>query len=97
MLVLFMPFWPVVGLIWCFNGGGLPALLTLGESLVAWGIIFYLRAEVAHNMHIPRWYAFTASLGAAVFGAMMFTSTWKSLSGKGITWKGRTYDPKKVR
>jgi hypothetical protein len=29
--------------------------------------------------------------------AMMFASTWKVLSGKGVTWKGRTYDPKVVR
>lgn len=97
MLAGIMPFWPFLGLIWYFNGGGLPALLILGEALLVWGIIFYLRAEVAHDVRIPRWYAFTTPLGVAIFAAMMFTSAWKSLSGKGITWKGRTYDPKKVR
>lgn len=97
MLTVFMPFWPLLCLAWYFTGGGVLALLALGESLLAWGIIFYLRAQVAHAMQISRWYALTTPLGTAVFAAMMFTSTWRSLSGKGITWKDRTYDPKKVR
>jgi hypothetical protein len=64
---------------------------------LVWGIIFYLRAEVAHAIRIPRWYGFTVPLGAAIFAAMMFTSTWKNLTGRGIRWKGRIYDPKTVR
>ena len=46
------------------------------------------------GMGISPWYAFTLPLGAAVFAAMMFTSTWKVLSGKGVTWKGRMYGAK---
>jgi hypothetical protein len=45
-------------------------------------------------MGISLWYALTLPFGAAVFAAMMFTSTWKILSGKGVTWKGRMYAPK---
>ncbi len=97
MLTIFMPFWPLLGLVWALNGGGVPALLIFAEAVLVWGIIFYLRAEVAHAMRIPRWYGFTIPLGAAILAAMMFTSTWKNLTGKGIRWKGRTYDPKKVR
>lgn len=97
MLTFFMPLWPVLGLVWLIFGGGTDALLVLAQSALFWGIVFYLRARVAQNMEISGWYALTAPLGAAVFGAMMFTSTWKSLSGRGITWKGRTYDPKVVR
>lgn len=97
MLTLFLPFWPVLGLIWLLSGGGVLALLAIIESALVWGIIFYLRARVAQAMKISGWYGFTIPLGAAVFAGMMFTSTWKSLTGRGITWKGRTYDPKKVR
>jgi len=53
-----------------------------------------VRARVAEAMDISAWYAFTTPLGAAVFAAMMLTSTWKVLSGKGVTWKGRMYTPK---
>jgi hypothetical protein len=42
-------------------------------------------------MRIPSWYALTVPLGAAIFAAMMFASTWKILSGSGVTWKGRRY------
>ena len=42
-------------------------------------------------MKIPVWYAWTIPLGAGIFAAMMFASTWKVLSGRGVTWKGRTY------
>ena len=29
----------------------------------------------------------------AVFAAMMLASTWKVISGRGVTWKGRVYSP----
>jgi hypothetical protein len=45
-------------------------------------------------MGLAPWYALTLPLGAALFAAMMFSSTWKILSGKGVTWKGRMYAPK---
>ena len=51
----------------------------------------------ARKMGISAWYALSTPLGAGVFAAMMFTSTWKALSGQGIRWKGRGYDPKTVR
>lgn len=97
MLTSLMPLWPLFGLVWLFFGGGWEAFLILAEAALVWGIIFYLRARVARSMKISGWYGFTASLGAAIFTGMMIDSTWKVLSGKGVTWKGRTYDPKKVR
>jgi hypothetical protein len=45
-------------------------------------------------MKISPWYAFTLPLGAALFAALMFQSTWRVLSGKGVIWKGRRYKPK---
>jgi hypothetical protein len=42
-------------------------------------------------MEIFPGYALTTPLGAAVFAAMMITSAFRVLSGKGVSWKGRTY------
>jgi hypothetical protein len=36
-------------------------------------------------------YALTLPLGALVFTAMMFSSAWKVISGRGVSWKGRRY------
>jgi chlorobactene glucosyltransferase len=90
---LVLPLWPMLGLIWVFHGGGWMAIAIIFEALVLWGVLIYFRAVVAHNMNIPRWYALTTPLGSAVFAAMMFTSTWKVISGQGITWRGRKYKP----
>lgn len=94
---LFMPAWPLLGLFWYFNGGGWMALSVIIEALVVWAALLYFRMRVNAQMGIPRWYAFTTPLGAGVFAAMMFTSTFNVLFGQGVTWKGRTYDPKTVR
>jgi len=91
---LFLPAWPLLGLFWLLHGGGWMAVVLIVESLVLWGELIYARAEVAHKMNIPRWYALTTPLGAAVFAAMMLTSAWKVLSGQGVTWRGRTYTPR---
>ncbi|GAB4494239.1 MAG: glycosyltransferase family 2 protein [Anaerolineales bacterium] len=97
MAALFMPVWPLLGLLWYFNGGGWMALGVVLEAFVVWAVLLYFRLRVNAQMGIPRWYAFTTPLGAGVFAAMMFTSAWKVLSGQGVTWKGRSYDPKMVR
>jgi chlorobactene glucosyltransferase len=97
MAALFMPIWPLLGFLWYTTGGGWMALLVIVEALVVWGTLLYFRAKASHAMGISRWYALTTPLGAGVFAAMMFTSAWKVLSGQGVTWKGRKYDPKTVR
>ena len=91
---LFLPVWPLLGLLWYLKGGGWMAATVITKSLILWAFLIYVRANVAKAMDIPPWYAFTTPLGAAVFAAMMLTSTWKVLSGKGVTWKGRMYTPK---
>ena len=97
MAAVALPLWPLLGLVWLLNGGGGMALAIIGQAMLTWGIILYYRARVAHQMGISRWYALTTPLGAGVFAAMMGTSAWKVLSGKGVTWKGRLYDPKVIR
>ena len=86
-----LPLWPLLGLFWYLQSGGWLALMVIAKSLLLWMVIIYARAQVSIGMEISPWYALTLPLGAAVFAAMMFNSTWRVLSGRGVTWKGRTY------
>ena len=88
---LILPIWPVLGLFWYLQGGGWLALTVIAKSLLLWAMVIHARARVAIGMGLSPWYALTLPLGAAIFAAMMVTSTWKVLSGKGVTWKGRLY------
>jgi len=88
---LFLPAWPIIGLIWYLHGGGWMAMAIMLEALLVWAYMLYARSIAAQHMGISPWYSLTTPLGAAIFGAMMFTSTWKVLSRQGVTWKGRTY------
>ena len=88
---LILPLWPGLGLFWFLQGGGLLALAVIAESCALWMFIIYARVRVSIGMGISPWYALTLPLGAAIFAAMMFTSAWRVLSGRGVTWKGRTY------
>jgi hypothetical protein len=67
------------------------AITIITESILLWAYVIYVRVMVARKMEIPSWYALTTPLGTAVFGAMMFTSAWKVISRRGVTWKGRVY------
>jgi chlorobactene glucosyltransferase len=91
---LFLPLWPVLGLAWYLRGGGgWMAITVIFNALALWAVLLYARAAVARGMGIPGWYALTTPLGAAVFAGMMLASAWKVLSGRGVTWRGRKYNP----
>jgi len=90
---LILPLWPLLGLLWLLRGGGWQAVVVVLESFVLWATVISVRARVASGMGISPGYGFTLPLGAAVFAAMMLSSTWRVLSGKGVTWKGRLYYP----
>jgi chlorobactene glucosyltransferase len=92
---LVLPLWPLLGLYWFLHSGEWMAIGVILEAVILWSVLIYTRGVVAHNMNISRWYALTTPLGAAIFAAMMFTSTWKVISGQGVTWRGRKYKPKK--
>jgi len=87
----FLPIWPLTGILWVLQGGGWMAALVIIKAMLLWGILFHERAKIARKLEISPWYAFTIPLGAAVFAAMMLASTWKVISGRGVTWKGRVY------
>ena len=88
---LILPIWPLLGVFWFLQGGGWLALTVIAKSLILWTIVIYARSRVSIGMGISPGYAFTLPLGAAVFAAMMLASTWRVLSGRGVTWKGRVY------
>jgi chlorobactene glucosyltransferase len=88
---LALPFWLAAGLVWFLAGGGLPAGIVLLQASLAWAFLLSLRALAARAFNISLLYAFTLPLGALIFTGMMFASAYKVLSGKGVTWKGRTY------
>jgi chlorobactene glucosyltransferase len=91
MAAFILPVWPLLGVLWYLRGGGWLALTVVIQALILWAVIIYARARVARGMKISPSYACTLPLGAAVFAALMLTSTWRVLSGKGVDWKGRRY------
>ncbi len=90
---LFLPVWPLLGLLWYLRGGGWLALAVIAMALLVWASLLYARAAVAHGMGISRGYAFTLPLGAGIFATIMIVSAWKVVSGRGVTWRGRRYNP----
>ena len=91
---LFLPVWPVLGILWLLKGGGWMAAIIILESLIFWTYLVIVRASVARAMEISQGYALTIPLGAAIFAAMMITSALRVLTGRGVSWKGRRYAPK---
>ena len=91
MAAFFLPIWPLTVILWVLKGGGWLGVLVISEATLLWGILIHERTKIARKLEISPWYAFTIPLGAAVFAAMMLASTWKVISGRGITWKGRVY------
>lgn len=51
------------------------------------------RRRVDGGLGIPRWYAWTHPLGAAIFTGILARSFWRVRTGRGVTWRGRTYQP----
>lgn len=88
---LVLPLWTALSLFGIVNGGGWMAYLAAFEALTVWIYLLYNRVQVCRAMDISSGYALTLPLGAFVFTMMMFTSAYNVLSGKGVTWKGRSY------
>jgi len=88
---LLLPAWVVWGVVLTGTGSGLEGSVVLIEALVLWVYLIYWQILASRGMGISSWYSLTLPVGAGVFAAMMLTSTWNVLSGKGVTWKGRTY------
>jgi chlorobactene glucosyltransferase len=90
---LFLPFWLLGGLAWWLAAPGWPAAVILLEAAVLWAYLLFWRVRACRAFAISPLYSLTLPLGALVFTAMMFTSGFRVLSGRGVTWRGRTYQP----
>jgi chlorobactene glucosyltransferase len=88
---LALPAWLLLGLLWLLGGGGLVAGIVTAQALLVWAALLYSRAQACRAFGISQAYAFTLPLGAFMLTAMMFASTFKVLSGRGVSWRGRTY------
>jgi chlorobactene glucosyltransferase len=88
---LILPLWTILTLLWIANGGGWMAYLAVMESLGVWIFLLSYRIHACRAMEISPGYAFTLPLGAFIFTLMMVSSAYNVLSGKGVTWRGRTY------
>lgn len=86
-----LPFWPIAGLIWAWKSATPWSWLVPLQALLVWLYLLFWRHRVAAHLGIPRWSILFTPLGAALFAAMMFTSAWNVLSGRGVRWKGRRY------
>jgi chlorobactene glucosyltransferase len=88
---LLLPAWLGGSLVWwAVTGSQVAAVLAL-QALALWGYLLWVRAQAARAFAVHPAYAFTLPLGALVFTAMMFASTYKVLSRKGVSWRGRVY------
>jgi chlorobactene glucosyltransferase len=61
--------------------------LALAQTLIILGYRFYS----AVSQELAKGYFFTHPLGSAIFIGIIINSAFRSLSGRGVVWKGQTY------
>lgn len=88
---LLLPFWLLAGLAWAWQSATPWNWLVPLEACLVWLYLLFWRYRAAKHLGIPRWSILFTPLGAALFAAMMLTSAWNVLSGRGVRWKGRRY------
>ena len=61
--------------------------------LTAWQVVvpLVMRRDLDRKLGLPAGWALTQPLGTAIMGLIMLSSLLRLLTGKGVTWKGRTY------
>ncbi|HKV85666.1 MAG TPA: glycosyltransferase family 2 protein [Ktedonobacterales bacterium] len=64
----------------------------LAGGAAAMSALLY-RARLNAGLGVPRRYAWTHPLGAAIFTGILARSFWRVRSGRGVRWRGRTYQP----
>ncbi len=85
------PVWWIAASIGLILVRTLPALLIFLEAAVFW--LYFLRNRVTDlaTYKIPAGYALTVPVGIIYFSSMMLDSYFRVRSGRGLSWKGRTY------
>ena len=87
---LVLPAWLLAGLTWLLLGGGAPAAVVIVEVLALWAVVLYARARVSRPGHLGLVCA-QPTIGVAAVRPHDARSAVRVLSGKGVAWKGRTY------
>jgi chlorobactene glucosyltransferase len=88
---LALPAWLLGGVIWFAASQSWMAAIIALQALALWVFLLIMRVRASQAFDIHPAYAASTPLGALVFTAMMFASAFKVLSGRGVTWRGRTY------
>ncbi|HEX5883399.1 MAG TPA: hypothetical protein VFY67_02530, partial [Pyrinomonadaceae bacterium] len=57
-------------------------------AALSWLFQVLVMASVSRRSEVSPLYALTAPLGVAVMYAMLFDSTMRITTGRGVTWKG---------
>ncbi len=83
--------WPLGVLAWVLSGGGWPAWIALAQVALFLAYLIWQRVQAGRSFEVADRYALALPLAALMLGAMLWTSTFRVLSGRGVTWKGRTY------
>jgi chlorobactene glucosyltransferase len=91
VVALGLPLWLVGSLVWLLSTGEVTPLVVAIEALVLWVYLLWKRRQACQSFGIPAGYALTFPVGALIFTAMMFTSAFNVISGRGVSWKGRRY------
>ena len=72
------------------ESGGLLLLLTLAAALLGIALQLALRLWTRQRFSVPLTLWWLMGIGGLVVGALGPTSVWRSLTGRGWTWKGRS-------
>jgi len=73
------------------RGAGWVDVAIILECLWLVSLNVFLSLKQSARLGIPRRYALLCTLGYAMFLALVAASAYKVTSGRGVTWKGRTY------
>jgi chlorobactene glucosyltransferase len=89
-VVLMLGWLPTV-IVWWVIGGGTWAVAAVAQAVFALGYMLTVRMQAARGMGLPAWYGLTTPLGTIMLCGMVWNSTLRALTGRGVTWKGRVY------
>jgi chlorobactene glucosyltransferase len=88
---LIFPAWWIAALIGLLLVRSLAAALVFLEATLFWAYFLRNRIIDLASYKIPAAYALAAPVGIIYFSGMMLDSYYRVRSGRGLTWKGRTY------
>lgn len=89
-----MGVWPVLLVFWALVVallGGPSFILLAVAAAFQLGLALFYAIWVNRRLGLPESYSLGFPLGAVIFIGILLNSAYRILSGRGVTWKGRTY------